>query len=230
MLSQEFDNGLPCPASADDALPAGTGCVSEAVADLDGDGTPDRFLLFAELNADGTPARWRALAVLSSRGTTPAVPVPTGQGVASIYPRVIGAADANGDGRAEVFVKLSAILYHVGGQQIEGVFGIAGAASARSRLAGGGRFTFRAGGISRYGDGALCTTQGGRSVFLVRHVEQVLPSSWRRTQRTFVWRGLTLRQVARAERPATADAAHHGPAHRALLPAGVRTGPRLTGF
>jgi hypothetical protein len=44
--------------------------------------------------------------------------------VATIYPRVIGAADASGDGRPEVFVKLSAILYHVGGEQIEGIFGI----------------------------------------------------------------------------------------------------------
>jgi hypothetical protein len=198
MVTQAFDNGLQCPADHDPALPAGAaGCVSEARADLDGDGTPDRFLLFADLRPDGTPRRWRAVAELSSSGVTPAVPVPTGQGVPSIYPRVIGAADANGDGRPEVFVKLSAILYHVGGEQIEGMFGVAHGRVRPVTVAGGGRFTFRAGGISRYGDGALCTDRGGRAVLVVRHVEQVLPSSWQRTERTLAWSGLSVRQVAR---------------------------------
>jgi hypothetical protein len=193
MASQVFDNGLPCPASTDSSLPSGSGCVSEALADLDGDGVADRFVLFAELSADATPMHWRALAVLSTGVTTPAVNVPTGQGVATIYPRVIGAADANGDGRAEVFVKLSAILYHVGGQQIEGVFGVAGGRVRPVTVAGRGRLEFRAGGISRYGDGALCAARKGRSVFLIRHVEQVQPSFWEWTERTFTWRGLSLR-------------------------------------
>ena len=193
MTSQDFDNGLPCPASIDSSLPPESGCVSEARADLDGDGMVDRFVLFAELNADAIPMRWRAMAILSSGATTPAVAVPTGQGVATIYPRVIGAADANGDGRAEIFVKLSAILYHVGGQQIEGVFGVAGGRIRPVTVAGRGRLEFRAGGISRYGDGALCAEREGRSVFLVRHVEQIQPSSWEWTERTFTWRGLSLR-------------------------------------
>jgi hypothetical protein len=197
MTSQEFDNGLPCPVSHDDALPGGSGCVSAAQGDFDGDGVADRFLLFAELNGDGTPRRWRAVADLSSVGVTPAVPVPTGQGAATVYPRVIGAADADGDGRPEVFVKLSAILYHVGGEQIEGIFVVRGGRIRPVTIEGDGRFTFRAGGISRYGDGALCAQRGGRPVFLVRHVEQVQPSFWERTERTFVWRGSAVREVAR---------------------------------
>jgi hypothetical protein len=196
MTSQEFDNGLPCPVSGDAAVPPGSGCVSEARADLDGDGTDDRFLLFASLNDDGTPRRWLAMADLSSAGVTPVAVVPTGQGVATVYPRVIGAVDANGDGRAEVFVKLSAILYHVGGEQIEGVFGVRGGRVRPVTVMGGGRFVFRAGGISRYGDGALCARRGGRRVLLVRHVEQVQPSFWERTERAFVWRGLTVRETS----------------------------------
>ena len=121
-----------------------------------------------------------------------AVPVPTGQGVPDIYPRVIGAADANGDGRQEVVVKLSAILYHVGGQQIAGMYGMQNGRVRPVKVAGRGRLVFRLGGISRYGDGALCTVQDGRPVFVIRHIEQVLPSSWRWTERPFGWQGLML--------------------------------------
>lgn len=190
-FSQTFDNGEPCPPATDLALPAGTGCVSGVAADLEGNGTKDRFLVYAQLGSQRRPRSWWAVAVLPGGASRP-VPVPTGQGVPDIYPRVIGAADANGDGRQEVVVKLSAILYHVGGQQIAGMYGMQNGRVRPVKVAGRGRLVFRLGGISRYGDGALCTVQDGRPVFVIRHIEQVLPSSWRWTERPFGWQGLML--------------------------------------
>jgi hypothetical protein len=172
-------------------LPAGTGCVSGAGADLDGNGRRERFLVYARLGAHRKPQSWWAVAVLAGGPSRPA-PVPTGQGVPDIYPRVIGAADANRDGRQEVVVKLSGILYHVGGQQIAGMFGVRNGRVRLVSIAGRGRLVFRLGGISRYGDGALCSVRGGRPVFTIRHIEQVLPSSWRWTERPFGWHGLVL--------------------------------------
>ena len=191
VFSQTFDNGEPCPPATDPALPAGTGCVSGVTADLEGNGTKDRFLVYARLGSQRRPDRGGRWPCSPSGPSRPAA-VPTGQGVPDIYPRVIGAADANGDGRQEVVVKLSAILYHVGGQQIAGMYGVRNGRVRPVKIAGRGRLVFRLGGISRYGDGALCTVQDGRPVFVVRHIEQVLPSSWRWTERPFGWQGLVL--------------------------------------
>jgi hypothetical protein len=110
-----------------------------------------------------------------------------------IYPRTIGAVDANSDGRAEVFVKLSSILFHVGGQHIVGLFTLTGTRLAPVTFAGGGRLEFDTGGISRYGDGALCSGIGGRQTFVVRHIEQLPPTGWSWTERSYSWSGSELR-------------------------------------
>jgi hypothetical protein len=215
VFSQTFDNGQPCPPATDPALPAGIGCVSGVSADLERNGSTDRFLVYARLGPDRRPTSWWAVAVLSG-GPSPPAPVPTGQGVPDIYPRVIGAADANHDGAAEVVVKLSGILYHVGGQQIAGMYGVRDGRILAVRIAGRGRLVFRLGGISRYGDGGLCTLHDGLPVFVIRHIEQVLPASWRWTERPFRWRGLVL---------------HASPHRTGLLPVTLPiTDPRVEPF
>jgi len=198
---QAFDNGLPCPAATDPDVPAGSGCVTSIRADLDGDGSVDRFLVYARLGPGGMPDGWRARAVLAS-GPTPEVTLPTGAavgGVPTIYPRVVAAADAAGGRSADVFVKLSSILFHVGGEHLIGIFGVQ-AGRVMPVTVAGRRLVFASGGISRYGDGALCSTEGGTAEFVVRHIEQTPPLSWKWTERAYRWQGLR------------------------LVPAGVRTG------
>src|SRR5438067_12370091 len=116
-LSQRFADGGACPVTSAREVPAGSGCVTSVVADLDGDGTADRFVVFARLK-DGKPASWWAAGLLAGAvRITPPFPLPTGSSVggdSSVYPRVAGAAEANGEPGAEVFVQLSADLYHSG--------------------------------------------------------------------------------------------------------------------
>src|SRR5436190_4509850 len=49
-LSQRFADGGSCPVASAPALPTNSGCVTSAQAELDGDGRPDRFVVFARLH------------------------------------------------------------------------------------------------------------------------------------------------------------------------------------
>jgi hypothetical protein len=111
----------------------------------------------------------------------------------SVYPRIFGVADASGDGHPDVFIKLSAILYHVGGQQILGLFTVADGKLVHVRIEGAGRTIFPVGGISGYGDGAFCPERGPPR-FVLRHIRRVgVPAKrYRWKERVFVWRGTTL--------------------------------------
>jgi hypothetical protein len=188
---QRFSDAALCPVAAAPDVPEGSGCVSSLVADLNGDGSPDRFVVFARL-AHRVPVSWWAEALVGDTVTLP-YRLPFGQGVfgnPTTYPRVVGAADANGDGRAEVFVMLSADLFHSGAQPIDGIFAVRGK-RIEPVTAGGRTFLFRTNGISRYGQGAVCGTQDGVATLTVGRVEQV-PGAWAWTEHTYTWRGLRL--------------------------------------
>jgi hypothetical protein len=188
---QTWVDTQPCPVADAPDLPAGTGCVTSAVGDLDGNGTPDRLVVFARL-ANRMPASWWAEAIVDGTAT-PAVQLPYGQAVGgddTVSPRAVGAADANGDGRADAFVALSAELFHSGAQPIDAIYDVTDG-RITAATSGGRLFLFRTGGISRYGQGAVCGQSGGTHTFTIGHVEQV-PGAWAWTKRTYVWRGLTL--------------------------------------
>ena len=167
--------------------------MTSVTADLDGNGRPDRFVVFGHL-AYGEPVSWWAewLFAGASRPTPP-FPLPVGPAVggsATVYPRVAGAAEANGQRGAEVFVQLSADLYHSGAIPIEAIFDVRGGRIVPVR-AGGRLFTFPTDGISRFGDGARCETVAGEPAFALTHVE-ILPHGWVWSIRKYRWKGLTL--------------------------------------
>ena len=192
-VGQRFADGGACPPSRSSELPAGSGCVTEVRADLDGDARPDRFAVYARLS-HGTPVSWWARAVLGdSSRPTPAVRLPAATsvgGTAAIYPRVAGAADANGLPGSEVFVQLTADLYHGAAPPIDAIYDV-----REGRLvpvtSGGKLFTFPTAGISRFGDGARCTSD---RVFTLTHV-QIEPHGWTWTDHRYVWNGTQLAPV-----------------------------------
>jgi hypothetical protein len=190
-LSQNFGNYGPCPEITIPGVAGPTGCLTAIEADLDGDGSPDRFEVFARLGANDMPRSWRVRAVLSS-GSTPQEAIPTGPaagGVRGVYPGVIGAADANGDGRPEMFVKLAGILYHVAGQHIVGIFDVDGGRIVPVQIRGQGRLEFITGGALSFGQGASCTTLDGRPAFDLYRVRKSTTQVWQIRTAAYLWQG-----------------------------------------
>jgi hypothetical protein len=164
--------------------------VTSVRADLDGDGRPDRFVVYARLT-DRRPVSWWAEALLagSSRPTAPAR-LPSGRSVggnAGVYPRVAGAAGANGAPGDEVFVQLSADIYHGAARPFVAMYAVRNGRVVPI-TSGGKLFVFPTSGISRFGDGARCDSP---SVFTLTHVE-IEPHGWLQSQHTFRWSGLEL--------------------------------------
>jgi hypothetical protein len=190
-FSQTFDNGEPCPTGPVEGVPAGMGCVTTAEGDLDGDGTTDRFLVFARLGPDRRPRAWFARAVLGS-GETPVRPIPFGAaagGVKDVYPRAVGTVDANGDGRDEILVKLAAIIYHVAGQRILGMFAVDGGEIRPVTMPNGHPLTFVTGGIASLGQGAICLPDANPPAFVVTRAQKEFPQHWELTKFRFTWNG-----------------------------------------
>ncbi len=190
-FTQEFDNGMPCPPSNRRDVPPGSGCVSTAEGDLDGDGAKDLFLVFAHLGDGGAPQSWAVRAVLASGPTAP-TRIPTGPaagGIAEVYPRAVGAVDANGDGRDEAVVKLTGIIYHVAGQRILGVFDVAGGAVRQVTFPNGDPLIFTTGGIASFGQGARCDLDAHPPTFAVTRAQKVASGSWKLTSWTYGWEG-----------------------------------------
>jgi hypothetical protein len=192
-FAQRFADGAPCPVATANELPSGSGCVTSVRADLDGDGRADRFVVYARL-ADGRPVSWWAETLRGDAGRpTKPVRLPTGPSVggnAGIYPRVAGAAQANGVPGQEVFVQLSADLYHGAARPIDAIYDVRGS-QVRPFTSAGRLFTFFTSGISRFGDGARCETAGGRHVLVLTHVE-ILPHGWLWSENPYRWNGLEL--------------------------------------
>jgi hypothetical protein len=192
-FSQQFDNGEPCPTGAVEGVPEGAGCVTTAEGDLDGDGEADRFLVYATLKPNRKPDGWFVRAELANGGETEPRAIPYGPaagGVSYVYPRAVGTVDANDDGRDEVLVKLAAIIYHVAGQRIVGMFGLNdGQKIEPVSLPDGSPLVFTTGGIASLGQGATCLPGATPPKFVITRAQKVAPKHWQLTKFTYEWSG-----------------------------------------
>jgi len=111
-------------------------------------------------------------------------------GSPTVYPRVAGSAEGNGEPGVEVFVQLSADLYHSGARPIDAIFDVRDNRVAPV-VSDGKLFTFSTDGISRFGDGARCETVDGKPVLAIGHVG-ILSSGWRWSYHLYRWIGLRL--------------------------------------
>ncbi|CAN5791112.1 hypothetical protein BH18ACT15_BH18ACT15_10980 [soil metagenome] len=195
LASPDFTVGDPCPPSKDAALGPGTGCASYTSADLDGDGRAERIAVFAFLRPDRMPASWS----VASESRSLHVVHPLNVEVATTYPRVLGAADANGDGRAEIFVSVANHLFHSGGFLEVGVLVLHDERLVRVR-ANGRPFRFPLGGLTHFGSGALCSKREPARLILfdIRNVNTgVFPTL---SRFVYEWRGPALHLAHEGER------------------------------
>jgi hypothetical protein len=101
-------NASRCSPAELEGLPHKAGCLTGLDGDADGDGSPDTFLVFAVMGADRLPRKW-FFGLRTSNG------LEIGRlhaGNAFTYPRVVGVADVDRDGRDELFIKAFDLAGH----------------------------------------------------------------------------------------------------------------------
>lgn len=147
----DFTSGRECPpAPRDLGLDEGTGCVTTADGDVEGDGEPETLIAYARLDRGGFPDVWRLRidregASLDQRLLA---------GTPTSYPRAVGGADVDGDGRDEWFVKVLNLAGHGAWWGVLNVFVL----NERFDVVtlDGKPMPLYVGGISRTGEGITC--------------------------------------------------------------------------
>ncbi|MGH2699909.1 MAG: hypothetical protein ACRDJL_12030 [Actinomycetota bacterium] len=191
-LPTDFVSGEPCDPLDVDRLPANAGCATEVEGDADGDGSSDRLTVYARLGDDRHPRSWR-LRLQTAAGASDQ---PLDAGSRFSYPRAVGAADVDGDGRSEWFVKTLDLAGHGTSWKQLNMFVLRG-----DRLAivthEGQPLALRVGGITRMGEGVGC--RDGRLVLLRAEARNVRNTRWETSARSFELEGPETRFAERTQ-------------------------------
>jgi len=191
-IPRKMVNGEPCP-PAGPSLPTTAGCATSVAGDFDGDGEDDRATIYAELDDDLLPRSWR-LQVLNDTGER--IDRALDAGSRFSYPRVVGHADVQGDGRDELFVKVGDQLYHSGATRVLNMFVFDGdeLVPVTNR---GATLAIRVGGIWRFAEGAEC--RRGRLVLLRAETRNTTNTRWWSSERYYTLEGTRARLAERGE-------------------------------
>ena len=191
-IQGEMINGEPCP-SAGPSLPKPSGCETSVTGDFDGDGEEDRATVYAEVDEDLLPQLWR-LRVLMDTGEP--IDRPLDAGSRFSYPRVVGRADVQNDGRDELFLKVGDQLYHSGATRVLSMFVLDGDEMVPVTR-GGARLAIRVGGIWRFAEGAEC--RRGRLVLIRAETRNTSNTKWWFSERDYTLEGSRVGLVERRE-------------------------------
>lgn len=141
----------PCPGGSGAALPDDAVGVTEAIGDFDGDGEPDRMLVYGE----GGLGPWHIRVVLAEH-----VPEATIPGT-SVVARAVGGWDIDRDGSDEVF----AVVGSGASTLIVGIFTLSGCDLIPLEIAGSaGGAQFAVGASAANQSGLVCPPAGGVEV------------------------------------------------------------------
>jgi hypothetical protein len=175
-----FVNGAACPVAIDPSFPTDAGCVTTAIR---GDET---LSVYALMKADGRPRSWRI------RFDSPMRPIDQRleAGNAFSYPRAVGAADVDGDGDAEWWVKVVDFTSHGAPWQRLNLFFVVGSELVPLTYEGE-PLGVNDGGISRMGEGAACVDD--RLMVLRAEAKNPLNTRWTTSERTFAIDGTRAR-------------------------------------
>jgi hypothetical protein len=189
-LPTDFINGGGCERLKVERLPSNAGCATEVTGDADGDGSPDTLTVYARLGEDLRPRSWHMRLKTSEKTNVQELKA----GTPFSYPRAIGSADVNDDGRSEWFVKTLDLAGHGAAWKQLNLFVLEG-----SKLAivthGGDPLALRIGGISRFGEGIACPD--GKLAQLRAEARNVRNTRWDSSARIFDLRGTKARFLER---------------------------------
>jgi hypothetical protein len=189
-LPTDFINGGNCEPLELDRLPSDAGCATEVTGDADGDGSSDTLTLFARIGEDLMPRSWHMRLTTSDATSDQELDA----GTNFSYPRAIGSADVNDDGRSEFFVKTLDLSGHGTAWKQLNLF-----VFQSSKLAivtnEGDPLALRIGGITRMGEGVACPEH--RLALLRAEAQNIRNTRWDTSARIFVLRGTKARFVER---------------------------------
>ena len=189
-LPTDFVNGGNCEPLELDRLPPDAGCATEVTGDADGDGSSDTLSVYALIGEDLRPRSWHMRLTTSDATSDKALDA----GTKFSYPRAIGSADVNDDGRSEFFVKTLDLAGHGTAWKQLNIFVLQGSklaivTSESEPLA------LRIGGITRMGEGIACP--GPRLALLRAEARNIRNTRWDTSARIFALRGTEARFVER---------------------------------
>jgi hypothetical protein len=189
-LPTDFVNGGNCEPLELDRLPSDAGCATEVTGDADGDGSTDTLTLYARIGEDLRPLSWHMRLTTSGATSDQALDA----GTKFSYPRAIGSADVNDDGRSEFFVKTLDLAGHGTAWKQLNVFVLQG-----SKLAvvtsESGPLALRIGGITRMGEGVACPQN--HLALLRAEARNIRNTRWDTSERIFTLQGTEARFVER---------------------------------
>lgn len=171
-----FVNGGSCRPAGLANLPARAGCVTQVT----GDGTLGAytFSVYARLGSGERPRSW-AMQLATETG---AIDAPLAAGNDFSYPRAIGAADADGDGDDDWFVKWFDLAGHGTAWQ-ELALVVLHAGELRVVTSQGERLRLRVGGTSRQGEGVRC--EGSDLVVMRAEAQDPQNTTWKLSHRPY---------------------------------------------
>jgi hypothetical protein len=186
----DFVNGGTCEPLELERLPPAAGCATEVTGDADGDGSTDTLTLYARIDEDLRPRSWHLRLTMSDETSDQELDA----GSKFSYPRAIGSADVNDDGRSEFFVKTLDLSGHGTPWKQLNLF-----VFQDSKLAivthEGDPLALRLGGITRMGEGVACP--GDRLALLRAEARNIRNTRWDTSARIFTLRDTKARFVER---------------------------------
>lgn len=192
VIPGEMINGEPCPL-AGPSLSDTAGCETSVTGDFDGDSEDDRASVYAEVDEGLLPRSWRLRVVTD---TDERIDRLLARGSRFSYPRAVGSADVQGDGRDELFVKVGDQLYHSGATRVLNMFVLEGDEMV-AVTSSGAPLAVRVGGIWRFAEGAEC--RRGRMVLLRAETRNTANSRWWFSERSYVLEGSQTKLKGRRE-------------------------------
>jgi hypothetical protein len=183
-------NGGVCEPTTFPGLPSDAGCLTGLDGDANGDGSSDTFIVFATLGGDDRPRRW--FVGLQTSATLMTTRLPAGNDFT--YPRVVGVADIDEDGRDELFVKAFDLAGH-GTNWQSLILLVERDGRLRPVTYEGQPLPLRVGGPSRTGEGVECS--GGRVALLRAGAQSRDNTEWDYSVRLFDIEGTQARFIER---------------------------------